>query len=117
MPENFLNKNGEGETNGVNYEAVKQYIVKSSPYHLDLQPYMLVHFRAKATFLEALAQQISNWEFITSTPYIVKALKYIENLIDSLLESDETTFACNLRNHHNEICPNRADLTLPELEE
>lgn len=118
MPENLLRKNDSGDSIGVNFQAVKNFIVKSSPFHLDLQPYLLVHFRAKATFLEELARQASNWEIITWTPDIVKALAYVEKIIDSILEADETTYACNLQNHQNgSVCPNRLNLSLPDPED
>lgn len=118
MPENLLRKNSTGDPIGLNFEAVKTFTARTTPSHLDLQPYLLVHIRAKSTFLEELSRQASTWEFVSWTPEIIKALVYIEKLIDCILEADETTYACDLRNHRNgSICPNRANLSLPPPEE
>lgn len=118
MPDNLLRKNNVGEPNGLNFLAIKNFIEKSTPFHLDLQPYLLAHYRAKSSFIEELARQASNWEITTWTPEIIKAFSYIERLIDCILEADETTFACDLRNHHSgAVCPNRRHLTLPDPEE
>lgn len=118
MPNNLLRYSEEGEPIGLNLQAVKQFVEKTTPFHSDLQPYLLVHYRAKATFLEELSQQAIPWQIVLWTIDVIKALKYIEQLIDTILEADETTYSCDLRNHRpGEICPNRQNLTLPEPEE
>lgn len=119
MPDNLLRTNESNEAIGLNFQAVKNFIVRTTPFHLDLQPYVLAHFRAKSTYLEELAKQASNLELVTWTPEIVNALAYIEKLIDCILETDETTYACDLRDDHQYgfICPNRVNLSLPEPEE
>lgn len=118
MPDNLLRKNNKGEPIGLNLLAIKNFIAKTTPFHLELQPYLLAHYRAKSSFIEELARQASNWEIVTFTPEIETALAYIEKLIDCILEADETTFACDLRNHHNgAVCPNRRHLKLPDPEE
>lgn len=118
MPDNLIKTNDSGEPIGINLQSVKNFIVRTTPFHLDLQPYFLVHFRAKTTFIEELAKQATSWEFTQWTPDIIRALAYIEKLIDTILESDETTYACDLRNHQiGQTCPNRANISLPEPED
>lgn len=118
MPDNLLKLNLQGEPIGVDICAIKNWILKTTPHHTDVQPYLLVHYRAKTTFLEEIAKQATPWQLVIWTSDVVKALVYIETLVDKILEADETTYACDLRNHLNgEICPNRRNLSLPDPEE
>lgn len=118
MPANLLRDNVEGQPIGLNLYAVEEWIHKTTPFHADLQPYLLVHFRAKATFLEELSRQATNWQIIIWTTDVIRALGYIEKLIDTILEADETMYSCDLRNHIvGEICPNRRNLSLPDPED
>lgn len=118
MPDNLLSTNEEGEPIGINFSAIKHWILKTTPYHTDVQPYLLVHYRAKTTFLEELSKQATSWQILLWTGDVVRALAYIETLTNCILEADETSYLCDLRNHlGNEICPNRRHLTLPDLEE
>lgn len=49
---------------------------------------------------------------------IQRALKYIEKLVDAILEADETNYRCDLRIHSKgETCPNRRNIVLPDPEE
>lgn len=118
MPHNLLKYNEEGAPIGLNLAAVKNWAEKTTPHHSDLQPYLLVHYRAKAAYLEELANQTTPWQFIVWTPEVIKALSYLEKLIDCILEADETSYNCDLRNHlTGEICPNRVNLELPNPDE
>lgn len=118
MPHNLLRYNGEGEPIGVNLYAVKEFVYRTTPFHIDLQPYLLIHLRAKTKFLEELAHQSTAWQIIIWSADVIRALQYVERLIDAILEEDETTYNCDLRNHPaSEICPNRRNLVLPEPEE
>lgn len=118
MPSNLLRYNEDREPVGINLSAIKHWIVKATPHHTDLQPYLLVHYRAKAALLEELAKQATTWQLIIWTSDVVKALTYVETLIDGILEADETTYSCDLRQHvGHEICPNRRQLILPDPEE
>lgn len=99
MPDNLLRYNEQGEPIGLSLEAVKNFVVKTTPFHSDLLPYLLVHYRAKAAYLEELSKQTIPWQIIIWTTDVIKALAYVEKLIDSILEADETTYSCDLRNH------------------
>lgn len=118
MPDNLLKYNSDGEAIGINVSAVKNWVVKTTPYHSDLLPYLLVHYRAKAAYLEELARQTTPWQIIIWTADVTKALIYLEQLIDCILLADETGYNCDLRHHTQlEICPNRRNLTLPDPED
>lgn len=118
MPDNLLRYNASGEPIGLDIFAIENWVKQTTPFHLDLQPYLLAHYKAKTAFLEELALQSTTWQIILWTTEIVKALEYIEKLIDHILESDETTYRCDLRIHRaGEVCPNRVNLDLPDPED
>lgn len=115
MPHNLLEYSNEGEPVGINILAIKDWVAKTTPNHLDVQPYLLVHYRAKYQYLEELSRQTVPWQLVIWTAGVVKALGYLEKLIDTILETDETHYLCDLRNHQQgETCPNRVHLILPE---
>lgn len=115
MPDNLLKYNQQGEPSGIDIAAVKKWAEKTTPAHADLEPYLLVHFKAKTAYLEELAKQTAPWHIIVWKQEITRALEYLEQLIDAILEADETTYNCDLRQHWaGEICPNRRNLVLPE---
>lgn len=119
MPDNLLQLNSLGESIGIDLRAVKNFILRTTPYHLDLESYLLVHYRAKTVFLEELAKQTTAYEQIIWTKQVIRALKYIEHLINRVLESDETTYNCNkpYEPHLPGIkCPNREGIDLPDPE-
>lgn len=118
MPYHLLRYNDQRRPVGINLYQVKNFIYETTPFHADLQPYLLVHFRAKTSFLEELARQTTPWQCLIWATDILKSFEYIEKLIDTILAEDETTYSCDLRNHiAGEICPNRRNLTLPDPEE
>lgn len=117
MPSHLLKYNEEGEPVGINIFEVKNWVIRTTPYHTDLEPYLLVHFRAKTAFLEELAKHSTVWQIIVWTVDVVEALIYLEKIIDCILEADETTYDCSLELHPiGESCPNRINIVLPEPE-
>lgn len=118
MPDNLLRYDEQGAAIGLNIQAVKNFVAKTTPFHSDLIPYILVHYRARAAYLEELSKQTTPWQIVVWTSDVIKALAYLEKVVDAILEADETTYSCDLRNHRQgEICPNRRNLTLPDPEE
>lgn len=115
MPDNLIQLNDSGEAIGINISAVKNWALKTTPFHTDFELYQLVHYRAKTTYLEELSRQATIRQLTHWTKEVQKALKYLELLIDSILEEDETTYKCDLRRHApGENCPNRRHITLPD---
>lgn len=118
MPNNLLKYSSSGEPIGLNISAVKNFVLQTTAHHADLRPYLLVHYKAKTTYLEELAKQLTPWQIIIWTTEVIEALTYVEKLTDCILEADETTYGCDLRNHQaGEVCPNRINLILPDPED
>jgi type II secretory pathway predicted ATPase ExeA len=113
----LLRKDIRGVYIGLNIHAIKHWIVATTPFHADLEPFALVHHRAKSTYLQALEQNVSWSVLLTWEDELKSALKYVETLINAILLNDETTYRCNLQPHRpGAICPNRRRLRLPNPE-
>lgn len=114
MPDNLL-KIINGEPVGINFSSIKNWAIKTTPPHIDLQPYLLVHHRAKTVYLEELNRHTTLWQQTVWTKEIQQALVYLEEIISTILEADETTYECTTRQHQlGETCPNRKGIKLPE---
>lgn len=118
MPHNLVRYNNQGEATGINLRAIAYCSLKTTPTHMDLEQYRLVHSRARTKYLEELAKQATLWQLTLWASEITKALQYLEKTIDTILEADETTYACNKSNHTpGGTCPNRRNIRFPRPEE
>lgn len=115
MPDNLLTYNEKGEPSGPNLKAIKNWAINTTPYHSDLKPYRVVHISAKAGYLEELTKQATTYHITIWSKEVDKALEYLEQVVDCILEADETSFQCDLRRHRKgERCPNRKNLVIPD---
>lgn len=90
MPADLFELDDNGNPIGISFEKVKDFIKRATPFHLDLEHFYLIHYRAKLSFLEELSKQVTLYQI--------------------LLFGRETTYHSNTpyRPHMNgEICPNR----------
>lgn len=111
----LINRNSIGTPTGLNLKAIKSWILDTTPYHVDLEPYTQVHLAAKTRYFSILAEQLSSEQIIQWRNQILAATIYVERLVDTILEHEETTYLCDLRTHpKGEQCPNRAGIVLPE---
>lgn len=110
----LINRNPEGNVTGINISAIKYWIYNRIPYHADLHSYLEIHVTAREQLFTELAEQLRSAEIILLQNQIKAAVIYLEQLVDIILEHDETTYECDLRNHPpGEICPNRIGVVLP----